>query len=169
MSQTLRALYPTRHATRAGHIEVVTAHPCQFIDITDRLIEAIGRMGLVDGLLSAQSLHTTTGLLVNEREELLMDDLGALFECLAPRFDAYAHDDLGRRASTLPDERRNGHAHCRAALLQTSITLQVLDRTLVLGRWQRVLFAEFDGPQGRSLSLIGSGEIDEAAPARRVR
>lgn len=169
MSQTLRAMYPTRHATRAGLVEVVTAHPSQFVDITDRLIEAIGRMGLVDGLLSVQSLHTTAGLLVNESEELLMDDLDTLFECLAPRFDAYAHDDLNRRPAPLPDERRNGHAHCRAALLQTSITLQVLDRTLVLGRWQRVLFAEFDGPQRRSLSLVGSGAIDEAAPARRVR
>lgn len=169
MSQTLRAFYPTRHAIRAHALDVVTTKPTQFIDITDRLVEAVGGLGLVDGLLSVQSLHTTTGLLVNECEELLMDDLGALFECVAPRFDAYAHDDLGRRASALPDERRNGHAHCRAALLQTSITLQVVDGTLVLGRWQRVLFAEFDGPQRRSLSLLGSGEIDEAASARRVR
>src|SRR4051812_20886129 len=35
--------------------------------------------------------------------------------------------------------------------LTTSVCLNVVDGGLVLGRWQRVLFVELDGPQDRTL------------------
>ena len=56
-----------------------------------------------------------------------------------------------------PGERRNGHAHCRAALLRGSETLAVRDGRLNLGRWQRVFLVEFDGPQCRELILTMMG------------
>ena len=67
----------------------------------------------------------------------------------------YAHDDLSRRTINVagPRERRNGYAHCRAALLGCTETVMVEDGRLCLGRWQRVLFAEFDGPQRRDLQV----------------
>jgi secondary thiamine-phosphate synthase enzyme len=72
----------------------------------------------------------------------------------------YAHDDFRRRTVNLiPEERKNGHAHCCAALLRTSECLSVVDGALGLGRWQRVFLVEFDGAQRRDLSvtMIGDG------------
>jgi thiamine phosphate synthase YjbQ (UPF0047 family) len=55
-------------------------------------------------------------------------------------------DDFSRRTVNLmPGERRNGHAHCRAALLRTSESVPVAGGVLTLGRWQRVFLVEFDG------------------------
>ena len=51
----------------------------------------------MEGLLVAQTRHTTTGLLINEHEPLLLADLEALFERLAPVAAVYAHDDFSRR------------------------------------------------------------------------
>jgi len=142
-------------------ISVETHSPLEFVDITAAVSDAVGEVGLTEGLVLAQTRHTTTGLLINEHEPLLFADLEALFERVAPASAAYAHDDLSRRTVNIaPGERRNGHAHCRAALLRTSECVIVTGGRLHLGRWQRVFLVEFDGGQQRevSLTLLGSAK-----------
>lgn len=166
----LRVARPT--AWRSGNETLVieTRVATEFTDITERLVACAQRLGLWSGLLSVQSLHTTTGILVNEAEPLLLGDLEALLRRFAPPERAYAHDDLERRTANLqPAERRNGHAHCQAALLPVSATLHVSEGRLVLGRWQRVLFAELDGPQRRRVHVVTTGEMVEGGSAWRQR
>lgn len=141
---------------RCRHLTVVTARAIEFIDITDRLESLVQASNLENGALVIQTRHTTTGLLVNEAEPLLLDDLAARLACWAPLDLPYAHDDLSRRTVNVlgSRERRNGHAHCRAALLRSSETLIVEAGRLCLGRWQRVLFVECDGPQRRDLAVM---------------
>ena len=148
------ALPAVQHKTLTVH----TVHATQFMDVT-RLIEAaVLQAGLHSGVVTVQTRHTTTGLMINEYEPLLLADFKALFERLAPaRFD-YAHDDFLRRTVNLTaDERPNGHAHCRAALLRSSETVGVRQGLLDLGQWQRVIFVEFDGAQRRQLTLTMMG------------
>jgi thiamine phosphate synthase YjbQ (UPF0047 family) len=57
-----------------------------------------------------------------------------------------------------PNEPRNGHAHAKALLLRTAETLNVAHGRLQLGRWQRVLLIELDGPREREVSLLAMGE-----------
>lgn len=141
---------------RACRLEVVSSRATEFIDITDRLSACVREAGLTEGLLVVQTLHTTTGLLVNEAEPLLLEDLGARLACWAPLDLPYAHDDLSRRTVNLLGnrERRNGHAHCRAAVFRSSEALIVAEGRLSLGRWQRVLFVECDGPQRRGIVVL---------------
>jgi len=143
-----------------------TDSPTQFLDVTDRVAAAVRDAGLETGTVTVQTRHTTTGILVNEHEPLLLEDLRALFDRLVPSDALYAHDDLSRRTVNLgPVERRNGHAHARAALLRSSEAIAVRGGRLDLGRWQRVFFAEFDGGQRRHLHLTMMGEW----PSRRAR
>lgn len=140
-----------------------TERPVQILDLTPQVAACVRDSGLVTGILSVSVLHTTAGLLVNEKEPLLFEDLERLLERLAPQAAAYRHDEMALRFPLPPpDERRNGHAHCRAALLRASETLHVRAGALVLGRWQRLLLAELDGPQQRSLSiaLLGSARAE---------
>jgi secondary thiamine-phosphate synthase enzyme len=155
MSDLARMGWPGSSLVVATETIVVhTDHPLQILDITPRLQDYVRRSGLWTGIANVQVLHTTIGLLVNEREPLLFQDLEHTLERLAPRGLAYRHDDLDRRQpAPPPDERRNGHAHCRAMVLRTAETLNVRQGALHLGRWQRVLLAELDGPQSRSVSL----------------
>jgi secondary thiamine-phosphate synthase enzyme len=145
-------------------LTIHTVHPTQFLDLT-RLVEgAVQVAGLHSGTVTVQTRHTTTGIMVNEHEPLLLADLRAMFERVAPARASYAHDDFARRTVNLTtDERRNGYAHCRAALLRCSETLCVRGGLLDLGRWQRVIFVEFDGGQRREVTLTMMG----SAPPKR--
>jgi secondary thiamine-phosphate synthase enzyme len=137
---------------------LTTSAECEVIDLTDELEDFLVLTGLLRGVLVVHTLHTTTAVIVNEQEPLLHDDLFRQLERLAPRDLPYDHDDPMRRVVNRTDtERTNGHAHCRAMLLGSTVSLPVLDGRLVLGRWQRVLLVELDGPQERSVAAMVAG------------
>jgi secondary thiamine-phosphate synthase enzyme len=140
-------------------LRVETQRPIEFVDITPFISRAVREMALAAGLAMIQTRHTTTGLLVNENEPLLLTDFEAFFARMAQSSCGYAHDDFRRRTVNLtPYERKNGHAHCCASLLRTSECLAVVNGALDLGRWQRVFLVEFDGGQRRELSVTLIGE-----------
>lgn len=140
-------------------LSIETRKPVEFVDITPVVACAVADAGLVDGLVMIQTRHTTTGLLINENEPLLLGDLEAFFSRVARAPGGYAHDDFRRRTVNLtPYERKNGHAHCCASLLRSSECVSVVDTALDLGRWQRVFLVEFDGAQRREFVLTLVGE-----------
>ena len=141
-----------------GRVRVHTAEPVGVTDLTARVESFLEKVCLEAGWVNVQTRHTTTGICVNENEPLLLTDLLGLLERLAPRGTAYAHDELHLRIGVGPDERPNGHAHAKALLLRTAETLNVADGRLQLGRWQRVLLLELDGPREREVSLLAMGE-----------
>ena len=140
-------------------IRIETEERIEFIDLTDRLQRLVARSRVHRGIVNVQALHTTTAIIVNELEPLLLDDFSALLERAAPGASSYCHDDVRRRTVNLTaNERVNGHAHCRALLLGSAVSLNVADGRLTLGRWQRVLMVELDGPQPREISVVVLGE-----------
>jgi secondary thiamine-phosphate synthase enzyme len=139
-------------------LRLTTSAECEVFDLTDQLEDFLVLTGLQRGLLVVHTLHTTTAVIVNEQEPLLHDDLFRQLERLAPSEMAYDHDDPTRRVVNRTDtERTNGHAHCRAMLLGSTVSLPVIDGRPVLGRWQRVLFVELDGPQERTVVATVTG------------
>ena len=139
-------------------IQLTTRQPTQFIDITDRIQQVASDAGFPFAILNIQTLHTTTAILVNEHEPLLLTDFEDVLEAAAPVFRRYRHDDARlRTVNVTADERRNGHAHCRALLLPSSACLNVTHGRLLLGTWQRVFFVELDGPRERQLSVLVIG------------
>src|SRR5262245_54668445 len=146
-------------AYRHTRLRIATTSPTQFIDITDRIQALVVEAGVLAGLVNVQSLHTTAAIVLNEHEPLLLADFAALLERTAPASTSYRHDDLSVRTVNLtPDERVNGHAHCRALLLMPSACLNIVGGRLQLGRWQRIFLAELDGPRVRDLSVLLLGE-----------
>ena len=140
-------------------VRITTERAIEFIDITDRIQELAAGTGIQTGLINIQSLHTTTALVVNEHEPLLLTDFTALLTLLAPQHAPYRHDDMNARTvNVVPDERANGHAHCQALLLPASASLNLADGRMQLGRWQRVFLVELDGPRDREVSVLFIGE-----------
>ena len=130
-------------ACRHSRLQITTRQPTEFVDLTDRLQRLVADAAIGVGILNVQTLHTTT----------------AVLEAGAPDDGRYSHDDLALRTVNLTDEeRRNGHAHCRALVLPTSVCLNISGGRLVLGRWQRVFFVELDGARDREISVLVFGE-----------
>jgi thiamine phosphate synthase YjbQ (UPF0047 family) len=105
-----------RLAWTAAHetLTLRTADEVEFIDLTDAVLDLVVRHRLVSGFVNVQTRHTTTAIVLNEAEPLLVDDFRRTLERVAPRLFGYAHDDFRRRRHVAPGERVNGHAHCRA-------------------------------------------------------
>ncbi|MPY89058.1 MAG: YjbQ family protein [Luteitalea sp.] len=144
-----------RHAS----IQITTRHPTEFIDLTDQLERLVADARLRVGILNVQTLHTTTAVVVNEHEPLLLTDFQNILEAAAPGDGRYQHDDTTARTENVTGaERPNGHAHCRALLLPSSACLNVTRGRLLLGRWQRVFLVELDGPRERDISVLVFGE-----------
>jgi secondary thiamine-phosphate synthase enzyme len=141
-----------------GRVRIRTTEAAGVVDLTERVEGFLRSARLETGWVNVQTQHTTTGICVNENEPLLLTDLLALLERLAPRGAGYGHDELHLRVGVGPDERPNGHAHAKALLLRTAETLNVAGGRLQLGRWQHVLLVELDGPREREVSLLAMGE-----------
>jgi secondary thiamine-phosphate synthase enzyme len=140
-------------------IRIATDRATTFIDLTQNVEAFVAEAGIDTGLVNIQTLHTTTAILVNEHEPLLLADFGALLEKAAPANGSYQHDDPDiRTVNVLPGERPNGHAHCRALFLSTSACLNIVASRLRLGRWQRVFLVELDGPRIREVSILLVGD-----------
>lgn len=143
----------------ADRVRLRTESRLQFVDLTDIVRERVRRSGIVHGLATVQTRHTTTAIVVNENEPLLLEDLARCLERWAPRDGKYGHNDFVARADVAAEESENGDAHCRAVLLGASESVAILDGTLELGRWQRVFLVELDGPRPREvvITLMGVG------------
>jgi secondary thiamine-phosphate synthase enzyme len=154
-----------RDVVQHSVLQITTRRATEFVDVTARLQELVAASGVAHGMLMVQSRHTTAGILINEHERLLLQDLEELFERLAPASRPYRHDDFAHRPEIVDaGERVNGHAHCRAALLRTSECVGVSNGALSLGRWQRVFFVDFDGGQRRELWVTILGQTRASRP-----
>jgi secondary thiamine-phosphate synthase enzyme len=154
--ETLAPSTLTRHVL----LRLATRCSTEFLDITDRLATLVHEAGLGLGVVNVQTRHTTTAIVVNEHEPLLLEDFAALLDATVPASRAYRHDDPARRCVNVTlHERVNGHAHCRALVLPSSASLNVADGALQIGVWQRIFLVELDGPRDREISVLIAGEV----------
>jgi secondary thiamine-phosphate synthase enzyme len=123
-------------------------------DITKLVRDIVQGSGVTTGIALVNTLHTTCALFVNEFQAALMDDIKGLAERLVPERGGYRHDDP--RYSDC--ERGNAHSHLRAALLGRSVAVGLNNGELSLGRFQSIIFAEFDGPRKRDIHVQLIGE-----------
>jgi len=120
---------------------VETAEKTTVVDITDRVTETLPADA--DGVCTVFVKHTTAGVVVNENERRLLDDLADALADLVPD-EGWSHDALDG----------NADSHVRAMLIGESVTVPVRDGELGLGRWQSVLFIECDGPRTRTVDVL---------------
>lgn len=148
---------PAEFRTLSATHRLRTRRRVEFHDVTALVEDAVRRSGVKHGTVSVTTRHTTTAIVVNEPEPLLLEDATAFLEKLAPAGNGWAHNDMSRRFDVPADEKPNADAHLRALLLGASETLPVIDGRVSLGRWQRVLFLELDGPRRRELTVVSLG------------
>ena len=112
------------------------------MDITERIAQVVADSGVKTGLCHVYVPHTTAGVFINENADpdALTDILNTL-EALVPWENGYRHAE------------GNAAAHIKASLIGTSQTVPVRNGRLMLGRWQGIYFADFDGPRERHFQV----------------
>jgi secondary thiamine-phosphate synthase enzyme len=134
-------------------VDWITSERMQLLNITERINEIVRKSGIRDGLVHLQSLHTTSGVFLNEWQDALIHDVKRFLEQVADRDEYYRHND----PKYSDCERKNADSHMRGMLMGQTLCLQVRNASVLLGTWQSIIFAEFDGPRSRSLAVQVSG------------
>jgi secondary thiamine-phosphate synthase enzyme len=109
----------------------------QLIDITRMVGDVVQQHSVQDGICIVFVPHTTAGVTVNENADPdVQRDILLGLERMACHAD-YHHCE------------GNSDAHLKASLMGSSQLIPVENGSLVLGTWQGIYFAEFDGPRQR--------------------
>jgi secondary thiamine-phosphate synthase enzyme len=119
-------------------LEINTRATAELVDITAAVQQTVQEKGMQSGVCHVFVPHTTAGLTLNEnwdpsvRADMLME-----LDKIVPWNDGYRHSE------------GNSAAHIKASLMGFSQAILVEEGLLVLGSWQGIYLAEFDGPRRR--------------------
>jgi len=118
-------------------LHIRTREKRQLVDITDQVQRLVAERGVREGLCHLFVPHTTAGITLNENwDPAVRHDIISALEHIVPP-GPYSHRE------------GNSPAHIMASLMGSEATLFIEDGRLVLGTWQGVFLAEFDGPRSR--------------------
>ncbi|MEO8362038.1 MAG: secondary thiamine-phosphate synthase enzyme YjbQ [Vicinamibacteria bacterium] len=121
----------------------------ELINLTERVQDLVKAAHIEQGLVLVSSLHTTLGLMVNEWQEALLEDIRAMLDDVIPADREYRHND----PKFSDCDRKNAHSHLQATLLGHSLTFGVISGKLNLGQFQAIIAAELDGPRERQVTV----------------
>ena len=114
----------------------------QVVDLTDRVNALIAKRKITEGLCCLFLTHTTACLTTGEVGEGTEKDLLDVVEQMIPKIDfRHGHDPS------------HAWSHMASSILGPSLTIPILDGSLVLGTWQSVLLVELDGPRERDVHV----------------
>ena len=133
---------------------VDTCEKQQLLNLTSSVRQAVDAAGIQSGFVGVYSQHTTASVFVTECQAALTEDVVEFFQDVVRDGLPYKHN-----SPEFSDcERKNAAAHLRALLLGQSVLVPVVEGRPVLGQFQSVMLAEFDGPRKRSLHVQVLGE-----------
>jgi secondary thiamine-phosphate synthase enzyme len=119
-------------------LEVRSSQRVAFIDITADVRHVVRAADIGEGVAVVYVPHTTAGVTINENADpTVRADLAMALEHIVPDGLPFRHAE------------GNSDAHTKASLMGSSVTIPVQGSDLLLGTWQGVYFAEFDGPRRR--------------------
>ena len=125
-------------------IKVITSARNEMIDILDQAQTTLDKLARASdsGVLIVYCPHTTAAITVNENYDPdVQRDILAKLETDIPKSGNFRHAE------------GNSDSHIKSSLVGVSETLIVEDGNIQLGRWQGLMFCEFDGPRTREVWL----------------
>lgn len=123
-----------------------SAHDC-FVNITSHVGACLSASGMSEGHVRVFVPHTTAAVTINENADpdVVHDLLKQLDELVPWRRPYFRHGE------------GNSAAHLKSSLVGCSVSIPVQSGRLLLGTWQAVYLAEFDGPRTRRVVVQVEG------------
>ena len=124
-------------------MKVRTQRQHQMVDITEQVENVLRESGVEEGTALLFAAHTTCGLTIQENADPgVQHDMLLVLGETVPRLDArYRHIE------------DNSASHLQSSMMGCSTFVFVHEGRLVLGRWQGIYLAEFDGPRQRTVYM----------------
>jgi secondary thiamine-phosphate synthase enzyme len=126
----------------AERIRVKTKSREELKEITTEVREVIRNSGVEHGVAHLWSLHTTCALTVNEGADPdVKSDMVGFLNDLIPQDSGFDHAE------------GNADAHIKSSLFGPGLTLLIEHGEPLLGTWQSIYLAEWDGPRERTVAM----------------
>ena len=121
---------------------VETKEHDQLVDITQKINKIVEQWHVKNGNCLVFIPHTTAAVTINENaDSSVKRDMLAKLKDIIPWDDNYEHLE------------GNSAAHLKSSIIGTSEEIIIKNKELVLGTWQGVFLAEFDGPRTREVKV----------------
>lgn len=150
-----------------------------FHDVTDKALAALKKSGIINGILTVYSQHTTCAVLIQEQSDdvnyygtqLILQDMANGLAKLFPTCETegqYLHpgplhiEIACRERQEQPWWSLNTDAHLRSVMLGRSVDVPVVNGEAQLGEFGRIYFADFDQVRVRErtvrITILGDKE-----------
>ncbi len=135
-------------------ITLLTHREMEMINITDEVHQFVEECDINSGMVYIISMHTTSGITVNEGLLDIEQDLSDLLSTIIPEdrpyhHARYLHED-GQMAINSP-------CHLKSALLGFEVFFPIENGKIHCGGRQTIYFVELDGPVERKYFLKAMG------------
>ncbi|MFX0033501.1 MAG: secondary thiamine-phosphate synthase enzyme YjbQ [Candidatus Hodarchaeota archaeon] len=119
----------------------------ELLNITNNVTNVVRNSGIKEGVCRIFIPHTTAGITINENADpAVMRDIINFLNKLIPQHSNFSHME------------GNSDAHIKSSLTGPSLDVIIHNGNLVLGTWQGLMFAEYDGPRNRKVYIQVQGE-----------
>jgi secondary thiamine-phosphate synthase enzyme len=141
-----------------------------FDDVTERVKLVLEKSGIMNGIVTVFSQHTTCSVFIQEQSDdvdywgnqLILQDMVNIFGKIIPTCQTegqYLHpgplhiEIAERERSEKAFWSLNTDAHLRSVMLGRSETIPVVDGEMTLGEFGRIYFADFDQVRARERTV----------------
>ncbi len=117
------------------------------VNITGDVKKIVKNSNVKEGVCRIFIPHTTAGITINENADpAVMKDIVSYLRKLIPQNAGFSHME------------GNSDAHIKSSLTGPSLDVIIHSGKLMLGTWQGLMLAEYDGPRNRKVYVQIQGE-----------
>ena len=117
------------------------------VNISSDVQKIVKNSTIKEGVCRVFVPHTTAGITINENADpAVMKDIIIYLNKMIPQRSGFTHME------------GNSDAHIKTTLTGPNLEVIIHEGKLVLGTWQGIMFAEYDGPRHRRIYIQIQGE-----------
>ena len=131
------------------HLWFNTQDRIEFINITRKVQELIGKSGIKEGFVLVNAMHITASVYINDAESGLIDDYQGWLKELVQMDKDYKHNLTGED---------NAYAHLMRTIMGREVVCAISNGKLDFGPWEQIYYAEFDGQRKKRVMVKIIGE-----------
>ena len=131
------------------YLWIDTSKRVEFINITDKVEEAVKKSGAKEGIVLVNAMHITASIFINDNESGLIGDFTEWLHKLVDVKKDYMHN------LTCED---NAYAHLMRTIMGREVVVAVTKGKLDFGPWEQIFYAEFDGQRRKRVVVKVLGE-----------
>ena len=131
------------------HLRFNTSKRVEFINITDKVGQAVRKSGIKEGIVLVNAMHITASVFINDEEKGLKEDFIEWLHKLVDVKKDYKHNLTGED---------NAYAHLMRAIMGREVVVAITNGKLDFGPWEQIFYAEFDGQRKKRVMVKVIGE-----------